>query len=126
MFSKYNDVMYKGDYKHPIYITFPKTGNSLTITGEGGNRALYVSDKYGGMNLWVNTHIYDGKYTAYIAPGLGVTIFGKPSPILVRKVYNILISNMSRFDCFMYYTEDKLDKLFKELYDSCKSGSINW
>ena len=124
-FDKYTEIMFKGSYDHPVICSFPKTGNSLTIEGVGGNRRLCVADKFGGVKLLVDFHLYGGDDKAYIVPGAGIILYGKPSATLVRRVYNILISNMRMYNGSMHYNERGLNNLFKELYNSCKSGSLN-
>lgn len=117
MFKEYTDVIFKGDYEHPIHITFKDA--YIVLTGEGGNRHIIVGDKDGYMDIWVDTHTY-GKYFAFL--GNTCMITRNPSGTLVNRVWCLINKTTEKYNCLNHWTEDNLNKFFESIYVSAKKG----
>lgn len=117
MFKRYTEIIYKGDYNNPIHITFKNT--CITLTGEGGNRRILVGDSKGYMNLWIDTHVYDHKYFAFLGD---VAIMGEPSYLLVNRVWKIISETIEKNNGLLKWTEENLNSMFHRLYFFAKSG----
>ena len=118
MFGKLTDIIYEGHYDHPIRITFEDA--FIVLTGEGGNRHILVGDKDGYIDLWVDTHLYTGKYFAFLGSSPRVT--ENPSGKLVNRVWCLMDKHMKKDEWFSKWTEESLNKFFEELYSSAKNG----
>lgn len=118
MFDKYTDIIYEGHYDHPIRITFERA--YIVLTGEGGNRHIIVGDENGYINLWVDTHLYDGKYFAFI--GNTPSITNNPSAKLVNRVWSLINQSTTRQNLLNYWSKKSLDEFFQNLYASAKYG----
>ena len=111
MFKDYTEVIYKGGYPNPIRITFKNA--HIILTGEGGNRHIVVGDKDGKMNIWVDTHINDGKHYAFLGD---VFIEGTPSSPLVNRVWKVITETVDRDNGLLKWTEENLNSFFNRLY----------
>lgn len=117
MFEKYTEIIYKGSYNNPIRITFENA--YIALTGEGGNRRILIGDNGGYMNLWIDTHVFDGKYFAFLGD---VGIVGEPSPLLVNRVWKVISETVEKNRGLLKWTEKRLNSMFDRLYYFAKSG----
>lgn len=111
----YKDIMLKGNYDNPIRFDWPD--KSVVITGEGGNRRIHIYDGKGSIQIPVDMHVYDRIHRAYIAP-CEIRITGEPSAAMVLNLMQqLLFRSNKREKCFLYFTEDGLDKIFDFVCD---------
>lgn len=112
--KKYTDIMYEGNYEHPLYLNDGK----IVLTGEGGNRHILISAGDGQIDVWVDLHVYDGSNKAFICLFSGMTFTGNPDPYVVKNViFDILrYSDFSiTQDSIRRFSLIRLNKLFEEL-----------
>ena len=121
MFKKYSEIMYDGGFEHPITITFPANDFSMKLTGEGGNRHLVLYDGNGSVDLWVDTHCDEKE--AYIH---SIHIEGNPSARFLYYIMSMLQDYTFRLEHhFWWFTLDRLDRMFQDMYNDMLHGYIS-
>lgn len=119
MFNNYSEIMYKGRYDNPIFITFyrrkkkgPKNNYHMTLTGEGGNSHLILYNEGGSIDLWVDTHCAAGH--AFIH---SIRIDNEPGARFAQYIYSQLVRYCDKVDHGMYYFSlSQLNKFFADIY----------
>ena len=97
-------------------ITFTGKQHKLTCCGEGGNRHIYVSDSEGTIDIYVDSHIFDGTHAVFIWP-LKVHC-GNPSAQLLLDIQGILTYEANKIEHgTLYFAKEAMDKAFKRLYN---------
>lgn len=120
MFNNYSEILYKGDYEHPITITFPAHQYQMAVIGEGGNRHLILKNSTGMVDLWVDIHCAPDE--AFIH---SIRIDGEPGARFLKYVYDQLQYYTYKIDrSFYHFKISALDRMFSEIYSVMKNDYI--
>ena len=113
-YKNFSEFIYKGNYRHPLYINFEEGDAYIILTGKGGDRHIIIGDNNGDINIWFNTHLYENK--KYMAELMPYIITGKPSDKLTNLVCDLIKQTIEVHWSGKKWTEDGLNKFFAELY----------
>lgn len=113
----YTDIIYKYGYNNPLELKFKSEfmERRITLSGEGGNRHIKIMLDDGWVDLWIDTHVYGGKYFAFIAPGMGITCIGNPNIKRVIDLMHVISQTCDKVNLFYWFAKEQINRLFTEI-----------